>query len=41
MYFYEKGLKNYNYFLYKEEVISIPDDPFVYIINHDKKTLKK
>ena len=41
MYFYEKGLKKYNYFLYEEEIISIPDDSFIYILNHDKKTLKK
>ena len=32
MYFYEKGLKKYNYFLYEEEIISIPDDSFIYIL---------
>lgn len=41
MYFYEKGLKNYQYFIHKEEVISIEDDYFIYVANHDKKTFKK
>lgn len=40
-YFYEKGLNGYDYELFNEEIISVPQSSFDYHINHNIKSFYK